>query len=219
MARKSSRRRVYAGVSWQHGGVIGMSEVTRRSDQPAGAHRRLRTRCSADGEHGRDDRLLQSARLRCQGNRLPPARSISATTWSTSTVRRAGRIRPSTTRAPAAVPPCGDLCFVWEGSAISLKDLLRRSSGRGKPGTASEGMSVGATLVRAFKCVTRRQPARVNDLPVRRARPCGSFLSKMSSSREVADIDLAAPLDSGRARRRSMPAWTAMRCWCSAASR
>jgi len=27
-------------------------------------------------------------------------------------------------RAPAALPPCGDLCFVWEGSAQSLKALL-----------------------------------------------------------------------------------------------
>jgi catechol 2,3-dioxygenase-like lactoylglutathione lyase family enzyme len=27
-------------------------------------------------------------------------------------------------RAPAAKPPCGDLCFVWEGSADALKQLL-----------------------------------------------------------------------------------------------
>ena len=33
-----------------------------------------------------------------------------------------------TTRAPAAVPPCGDLCFVWEGSADSLKDLLHHAA-------------------------------------------------------------------------------------------
>jgi catechol 2,3-dioxygenase-like lactoylglutathione lyase family enzyme len=29
-----------------------------------------------------------------------------------------------TNRAPAAVPPCGDLCFVWEGTAESLKATL-----------------------------------------------------------------------------------------------
>ena len=28
-------------------------------------------------------------------------------------------------RAPAAKPPCGDLCFVWDGSAESLRTLLR----------------------------------------------------------------------------------------------
>jgi catechol 2,3-dioxygenase-like lactoylglutathione lyase family enzyme len=27
-------------------------------------------------------------------------------------------------RAPAAIPPCGDLCFVWEGSEEALKELL-----------------------------------------------------------------------------------------------
>jgi catechol 2,3-dioxygenase-like lactoylglutathione lyase family enzyme len=29
-----------------------------------------------------------------------------------------------TLRAPAARPPCGDLCFVWDGSAESLKARL-----------------------------------------------------------------------------------------------
>src|SRR5215470_16813422 len=33
-----------------------------------------------------------------------------------------------TLRAPAARPPCGDLCFVWDGSAESLKALLDRAS-------------------------------------------------------------------------------------------
>jgi catechol 2,3-dioxygenase-like lactoylglutathione lyase family enzyme len=31
-----------------------------------------------------------------------------------------------TLRAPAAKPPCGDLCFVWEGSAAALSSLLAR---------------------------------------------------------------------------------------------
>ena len=29
-----------------------------------------------------------------------------------------------TNRAPAAKPPCGDFCFVWDGTAASLKTLL-----------------------------------------------------------------------------------------------
>ena len=32
-----------------------------------------------------------------------------------------------TLRAPAAKPPCGDLCFVWDGSAESLKALLQEA--------------------------------------------------------------------------------------------
>jgi catechol 2,3-dioxygenase-like lactoylglutathione lyase family enzyme len=31
-----------------------------------------------------------------------------------------------TLRAPKATPPCGDLCFVWEGTAASLKAALDR---------------------------------------------------------------------------------------------
>jgi catechol 2,3-dioxygenase-like lactoylglutathione lyase family enzyme len=31
-----------------------------------------------------------------------------------------------TLRAPAAQPPCGDLCFVWEGSPDSLKAMLAK---------------------------------------------------------------------------------------------
>ena len=32
-----------------------------------------------------------------------------------------------TLRAPAATPPCGDLCFVWGGTPESLKALLDRA--------------------------------------------------------------------------------------------
>jgi len=35
-----------------------------------------------------------------------------------------------TLRAPAAKPPCGDLCFVWEGTADSLKQLLGRAGAK-----------------------------------------------------------------------------------------
>ena len=30
-------------------------------------------------------------------------------------------------RAPAALPPCGDMCFVWQGSVDSLALLLQRA--------------------------------------------------------------------------------------------
>ena len=42
-----------------------------------------------------------------------------------------------TNRAPAAVPPCGDLCFVWEGTAESVKAMLRWGKGR-EGGLSSE---------------------------------------------------------------------------------
>jgi catechol 2,3-dioxygenase-like lactoylglutathione lyase family enzyme len=41
-----------------------------------------------------------------------------------------------TNRAPAAVPPCGDLCFVWEGTAESLKATLGRAAAKIELGPA-----------------------------------------------------------------------------------
>jgi len=35
-----------------------------------------------------------------------------------------------TLRAPGAKPPCGDLCFVWEGTAESLKAMLDRAGAK-----------------------------------------------------------------------------------------
>jgi hypothetical protein len=35
-----------------------------------------------------------------------------------------------TLRAPAARPPCGDLCFVWNGTPESLKALLDRAGAK-----------------------------------------------------------------------------------------
>ena len=39
-----------------------------------------------------------------------------------------------TLRAPAARPPCGDLCFVWEGTAASLKAMLDRAGAKVEEG-------------------------------------------------------------------------------------
>jgi len=39
-----------------------------------------------------------------------------------------------TLRAPAAQPPCGDLCFVWDGTPASLKALLDRIGARVEEG-------------------------------------------------------------------------------------
>jgi catechol 2,3-dioxygenase-like lactoylglutathione lyase family enzyme len=35
-----------------------------------------------------------------------------------------------TLRAPAAKPPCGDLCFVWDGTAEALNATLNRAGAR-----------------------------------------------------------------------------------------
>jgi catechol 2,3-dioxygenase-like lactoylglutathione lyase family enzyme len=35
-----------------------------------------------------------------------------------------------TLRAPAARPPCGDLCFVWEGTSAELTEVLDRATAK-----------------------------------------------------------------------------------------
>jgi catechol 2,3-dioxygenase-like lactoylglutathione lyase family enzyme len=35
-----------------------------------------------------------------------------------------------TLRAPAAKPPCGDLCFVWDGTPASLTAMLDRAGAK-----------------------------------------------------------------------------------------
>jgi catechol 2,3-dioxygenase-like lactoylglutathione lyase family enzyme len=42
-----------------------------------------------------------------------------------------------TLRAPAARPPCGDLCFVWDGNAVSLKAMLDRGGAKIVEGPAN----------------------------------------------------------------------------------
>jgi catechol 2,3-dioxygenase-like lactoylglutathione lyase family enzyme len=39
-----------------------------------------------------------------------------------------------TLRAPAAKPPCGDLCFVWEGTPETLKAMLDRANAKVEEG-------------------------------------------------------------------------------------
>jgi len=62
-------------------------------------------------------------------------------------------------RAPAAKPPCGDLCFVWEGTPEGLKAMLAkagarieegpvsRQGGRRKPGTSIYVRDPGGNLL------------------------------------------------------------------------
>jgi len=57
-----------------------------------------------------------------------------------------------TLRAPAATPPCGDLCFVWDGSLASLQAMLAAAAAQvvegpvprqgGRDGGAARGTSV-----------------------------------------------------------------------------
>ena len=54
-----------------------------------------------------------------------------------------------TLRAPAATPPCGDLCFVWDGSAESLHALLGGAGAEIEEGPVARegGRRTGASSV------------------------------------------------------------------------
>jgi catechol 2,3-dioxygenase-like lactoylglutathione lyase family enzyme len=54
-----------------------------------------------------------------------------------------------TLRAPAAKPPCGDLCFVWEGTPASLKGWLDAAGAKIEEGPVARqgGRRKGASSV------------------------------------------------------------------------
>ena len=54
-----------------------------------------------------------------------------------------------TLRAPAAKPPCGDLCFVWDDTPRALKKMLQRAGAKIIEGPVARqgGRKKGATSV------------------------------------------------------------------------
>jgi catechol 2,3-dioxygenase-like lactoylglutathione lyase family enzyme len=73
-----------------------------------------------------------------------------------------------TLRAPAAVPPCGDLCFVWDGTPAALQEAL------------------AATGTEVVEGPVARQGARgVEASSVYARDPDGNLLEFMISPREV----------------------------------
>ena len=44
-----------------------------------------------------------------------------------------------TLRAPGAKPPCGDLCFVWDGTAAALRAMLDRAAVKVEEGPVDRG--------------------------------------------------------------------------------
>ena len=74
-----------------------------------------------------------------------------------------------TLRAPAATPPCGDLCFVWDGSTAALDAVLD---------------TAGAPIIEGP--VARQGARRVEATSVYVRDPDGNLLEFMISPREVA---------------------------------
>ena len=128
MARKSSRRRFMQSVV-ATGGAIGMSDATTASAQPTG---RIRGFDHVALPMANTDAMIAFYKaLGCDVKEGPAACSVYFGDNMVNFHRPARwQDKTFTNRAPAAVPPCGDLCFVWEGSAQSLKDLLDRAAAK-----------------------------------------------------------------------------------------
>ena len=69
-----------------------------------------------------------------------------------------------TLRAPAAKPPCGDLCFVWDGTAAQLKAWLDAAGARVEEGPVPRQGGRKADGVEHVHPRSRRQPARIHHL-------------------------------------------------------
>ncbi len=55
-------------------------------------------------------------------------------------------------RAPAAQPPCGDLCFVWTGSEQALRNVLARADAKVEEGPVER---MGGRRAKATSIYTR----------------------------------------------------------------
>ncbi len=60
-----------------------------------------------------------------------------------------------TLRAPAAKPPCGDLCFVWDGTPASLKAILDRAGAKIIEGPVARQGDAARSPHPACMCGTR----------------------------------------------------------------
>jgi len=77
------------------------------------------------------------------------------------------RDRSFTLRAPAARPPCGDLCFAWDGKPPALKEMLDKAGAKIFEGPVPR-QGGHQKLLPACTCAPGWQPAGVHDLRVKR---------------------------------------------------
>jgi catechol 2,3-dioxygenase-like lactoylglutathione lyase family enzyme len=128
MGRKSSRRRFIQNVV-AAGGMIGMSDVTTASAQPTG---RIRGFDHVALPMANTEAMIAFYKALGYDVRETPTACSVYFGDNMINFHRPARWQDKTftNRAPAAVPPCGDLCFAWEGSAQSLKELLDRAAAK-----------------------------------------------------------------------------------------
>jgi catechol 2,3-dioxygenase-like lactoylglutathione lyase family enzyme len=119
MSTKPSRRRFLKGV------VAVGSAVSSANLQAQGANRVSGFDHVAVPMQNTDEMVAFYRRLGFQMTENENAVSVYIGTQMINFHRPTRWQDPSfTLRAPAAKPPCGDFCFVWDGTAAALKTLL-----------------------------------------------------------------------------------------------
>ena len=117
-----SRRRFITGVA----GATAIANGGAALAQPAGRVQRADRVRAADATPRRCWRLSRSWTA---GERGPQACSVYIGDRMIN-FHRPGRWQGALRRAPAAKPPCGNLCFVCEGTPDSLRTLLDKAGAR-----------------------------------------------------------------------------------------
>lgn len=124
MSRHASRRRLLTTIA---GAAVAASG--RASAQPAG---RVRGFDHVAVPMQNTEKMLAFYRaLGLQLNETPTAVSVYVGDQMINFHRPSRWQNPADTlRAPAARPPCGDFCFVWDGTEESLKATLNRAGAK-----------------------------------------------------------------------------------------
>jgi len=129
MADKSSRRRFLRGVAAASATVGGAGGIGTLSAQQTG---RVRGFDHVALPLGNTDAML--AFYRALGCDVIESVNACSVYFGDNMINFQRPVRwqdkTFTNRAPAAVPPCGDLCFVWEGTAESVKAMLDRAGAK-----------------------------------------------------------------------------------------
>lgn len=125
MSRHASRRRFVKTVV----GAAAAATAGRASAQPAG---RVRGFDHVAVPMQNTDAMVAFYRaLGLQMNDTPTAVSVYIGDQMINFHRPSRWQNPADTlRAPAARPPCGDFCFVWDGTKESLKATLNRAGAK-----------------------------------------------------------------------------------------
>ena len=165
MADKSSRRRFLRGVAAASATVGGAGGIGTLSAQQTG---RVRGFDHVALPLGNTDAML--AFYRALGCDVIESVNACSVYFGDNMINFQRPVRwqdkTFTNRAPAAVPPCGDLCFVWEGTAEVCESYAGPRWGKDRGRSGSKGGGPSKNGFERLCARPGRKPPRIYDLPL-----------------------------------------------------